>query len=300
MPVSVGALLAESLPPGDPLPEVTALARSAEKVGLDGIWSSDRLAAGDRTVPDATMTLAAVAAVTSSIEVGFAIYVPSLRPFHWACKQVSTLAYLAGGRLRLGVGLGGGGEQELAGLSLAVRAARTDRFLRHLEELTNKPMSKLPEVPGSAPAWLHPDVSVPPVWIGGHSDAALRRVVRFGHGWLAGLQTAAEFGANVKRLRALCVQAGRPPAATAIGMHAALGSPGSAALSEVTQAAMRSSYGLSAARASELAIAGTPNQVADQLAPYVQAGAELILLVCDPAPSELSIELLAEVRSLLQ
>jgi alkanesulfonate monooxygenase SsuD/methylene tetrahydromethanopterin reductase-like flavin-dependent oxidoreductase (luciferase family) len=41
------------------------------------------------------------------------VYVSSLRPLAWAAKQIASLAHIAGsGRLRLGVGLGGGPEQE--------------------------------------------------------------------------------------------------------------------------------------------------------------------------------------------
>jgi alkanesulfonate monooxygenase SsuD/methylene tetrahydromethanopterin reductase-like flavin-dependent oxidoreductase (luciferase family) len=46
-------------------------------------------------------------------------------------------------------------------------------------------------------------------------------------------------------------------------------------------------------------LAGTPAQVADQIVPYVQAGADMVHVVCDPVPSAASWELLAEVRLLL-
>jgi alkanesulfonate monooxygenase SsuD/methylene tetrahydromethanopterin reductase-like flavin-dependent oxidoreductase (luciferase family) len=63
-------------------------------------------------VLDSGLTLAVAAAVTSSIAVGYAIYVPSLRPLAWAARQVATLQHIAGGRLQLGVALGGGGDAE--------------------------------------------------------------------------------------------------------------------------------------------------------------------------------------------
>lgn len=62
---------------------------------------------------------------------------------------------------------------------------------------------------------------------------------------------------------------------------------------------MHSMYGVPADRAREVAIAGTPAQVASQLAPYREAGADLIVVVCDPAPSPASWELLADARLLL-
>jgi alkanesulfonate monooxygenase SsuD/methylene tetrahydromethanopterin reductase-like flavin-dependent oxidoreductase (luciferase family) len=76
-------------------------------------------------------------------------------------------------------------------------------------------------------------------------------------------------------------------------------SPASSALAEVTAGMLNSMYGVPADRAREVAIAGTPAQVASQLAAYAEAGADLIVVVCDPAPSPRSWELLADVRQLL-
>jgi hypothetical protein len=62
---------------------------------------------------------------------------------------------------------------------------------------------------------------------------------------------------------------------------------------------MQASYGLPADRARELAIAGTPAQVTGQLALYLEAGAPLVAVICDPVPSAEARELLACVRCLL-
>jgi alkanesulfonate monooxygenase SsuD/methylene tetrahydromethanopterin reductase-like flavin-dependent oxidoreductase (luciferase family) len=68
----------------------------------------------------------------------------------------------------------------------------------------------------------------------------------------------------------------------------------------VTAGMIQSMYGVPADRAREVAIAGAPAQVASQLAAYAAAGADLIVVVCDPAPSARSWELLAEARLLLK
>jgi len=56
-------------------------------------------------------------------------------------------------------------------------------------------------------------VPVPPLWIGGTSLPALRRAVRFGDGWLSGLQTPREFAASRGRLAELSDEAGAAQAA---------------------------------------------------------------------------------------
>ena len=142
MRVDVGAALPEATAPGAALPDVAGLARLAERAGLDCLWAEDRLMAGQMSVLDSSLTLAAAAAVTDRIAIGFSVYVPSLRPLAWAAKQIASLQHIAGsGRLRLGVGLGGGPEQEYhaAGFYREHRARRTDEFLRLLRHPGREP-----------------------------------------------------------------------------------------------------------------------------------------------------------------
>jgi len=302
VPVSIGVSLPEATLPGRPLPDVAGLAVFAEQVGLDGVWVADRLATGALSVLDSGLSLAAAAAVTSSIAVGYAIYVPSLRPLAWAGKQVATLQHIARGRLQLGVGLGGGDDTEYAaaGFRRADRVRRTDEFLAALPGLlTGQPLPGYPGATIGSAVRLLPTVPVPPLWVGGTSLPALRRAVRFGDGWLSGLQTPAEFAVSRKRLAELSDEAGRPMPLTGIGLHAAIGTGSRRDLTEETAGMMHAMYGVPADRAREVAIAGTPAQVAAQLFPYVDTGVDLIVVVCDPAPSATSWELLADVRRLL-
>ena len=302
MPVSIGVSFPESILPGTPLPDIAGLARLAEQAGLDGVWVGDRLAVGELSVLDSGLSLAAAAAVTSSIAVGYAVYVPSLRPLAWAAKQVATLQHLAGGRLQLGVAIGGGSDAEYlaAGFRRSDRARRTDEFLSRLPGLlAGQPHPDGSGTSGGDPFRLRPAVQVPPLWVGGTSLPALRRAVRFGDGWLSGLQTPREFAASRQRLFELSDEAGRPRPLTGIGLHAAIGTGADRDLAEMTAGLMRSMYGLPAERAREVAIAGGPAQVAAQLAPFAEVGADLIVVVCDPEPSPKSWELLAEVRLLL-
>lgn len=292
MPVSIGVSFPESIVPGTPLPDIAALARLAEQAGLDGVWAGDRLATGELSVLDSGLSLAVAAAVTSGIAVGYAVFVPSLRPLAWAAKQIATLQHIAGGRLQLGVAIGGGDDAEYlaAGLRRADRARRTDEFLARLPGL----------LAGGDPVRLRPAVPAPPLWIGGTSLPALRRAVRFGDGWLSGLQTPREFAASRQRLFELADEAGRPRPLTGIGLHAALGTGSGRDLAEMSAQAMHAMYGFPVERAREVAIAGAPAQVASRLAPFAEAGADLIVVVCDPAPSRESWELLADARLLLR
>jgi alkanesulfonate monooxygenase SsuD/methylene tetrahydromethanopterin reductase-like flavin-dependent oxidoreductase (luciferase family) len=308
VPISIGVSFPESVVPGTPLPDIAGLAGLAEQVGLDGVWVSDRLAAGERSVLDSGLSLAAAAAVTSSIAIGYAVYVPSLRSLAWAGKQVATLQHIAGGRLQLGVALGAGSDAEYqaAGFRRSDRARRTDEFLAALPGmLAGQPLPHESGASGASGASgddairLLPAVPVPPLWVGGTSVPALRRAVKFGDGWLSGLQTPHEFAASRQRLFELSDEAGRPRPMTGIGLHAAIGTDSGRDLAEVTAGMMRAMYGVPADRAREVAIGGTAAEVAARLAPYAEAGADLIVVVCDPAPVPRAWELLADVRRLL-
>jgi alkanesulfonate monooxygenase SsuD/methylene tetrahydromethanopterin reductase-like flavin-dependent oxidoreductase (luciferase family) len=297
----VGAVITNPLPAGMALPDVARLARLAETAGLDGTWAEDGIASGDAAVLDLTCVLAAAAAATEKIEVGSAIFVPSLRNLTWALKQVATLQLVAGGRLQLGVALGAAGEEEygLAGLTRSGQRERTDEFLRVLATARRGEVDKVAAPLSARALLLGTTLPVPPLWVGGTSSAALRRAARFGDGWLSGLQTPAEFEVSSSRLRQLAEEERRPCPLTGIVLHVAVGRGPSDVLAGQSAAAMESLYGVPAERAEQLAIGGTPQQVADQLAQYLDAGAGQFCLVSNVLPWSESWPLLAEVRQVL-
>jgi alkanesulfonate monooxygenase SsuD/methylene tetrahydromethanopterin reductase-like flavin-dependent oxidoreductase (luciferase family) len=80
--------------------------RQVEELGLDGIWTEDRLFHSANLL-DSVVLLAWAAANTRRIQLGTAVMVLNLRHAAVVARQASTLAHLSGGRLALGVSLGG-------------------------------------------------------------------------------------------------------------------------------------------------------------------------------------------------
>jgi len=296
--VRVGAVLLDAAAPFDALGDVAGSARYAERAGLDSLWAGDHLLLGENPLLDSTLTLAAAAAVTRTIAIGSAVFLPSLRPLAWADRQVATLAHLASGRLELGVGAGAGPEQEYraAGQLRRDRGQRTDEFLEALPRLLAGGPVTVGSGDDTATIRLRPVTPMPTVWIGGSSPAALRRTVRFGDGWLGALLTPVEFGRTRDRLRELPDAAGRPAPHLGLVTHAAIARTGHRSLEEAAAAVLRRNYGLPQEHAEQLAVAGTPAEVAHHLAEYVALGVEHIVVINDCTPWWQACDLLRETR----
>ena len=131
---------------------------------------------------DLLMTLSFLASATERLHLGTGtLNVPYRLPFQLV-KQVGTLQDLSGGRLRLGVGVGWyETEFQVLGVPFRERGRRTDAALALLHDaLANDTVNvngvEFPVLPRPVP---------PPIYVGGRSRAALRRVVRYGDGWIA-------------------------------------------------------------------------------------------------------------------
>ncbi|HEX2133293.1 MAG TPA: LLM class flavin-dependent oxidoreductase [Actinophytocola sp.] len=220
MSLDIGVILPTSTPdPTRPiLGDVGESARLAEEVGLDSVWSTDHLVASGPML-DSTVVLAAAAAVTERVTVGFNVMLLSLRPAAWAAKQVSTLQHVSGGRLVLGVGTGNPAHGDVAwraaGLSYADRGRRTDAALRVLPDLVTGRPTVLDD---GVEVALAPAAAMPPVVVAGNGPAALRRAATYGDGWASIGLTPDEIGAGLAQIAKLSVDHARPPVkATVVG-----------------------------------------------------------------------------------
>ncbi len=97
--------------------------RQVEALGLDAVWTEDRIF-HDAHMLDPLMLLASAAACTRRIELGTAVLVVTLRAAAVVARQVSTLHHLSGGRVALGVSLGGRPEEyQAVGVPMSRRVA---------------------------------------------------------------------------------------------------------------------------------------------------------------------------------
>ncbi|MBV9860915.1 MAG: TIGR03619 family F420-dependent LLM class oxidoreductase [Alphaproteobacteria bacterium] len=205
---------------------IIAAAKKAEEVGFDAIFVNDHIVVGDdaRSAPwtnvyDPFVAMSFIAAHTSRIGVGVSVLIMPYRNPVATAKALATLDLMSGGRLTIGVGAGWN-EAEFAALGVPFheRGARTNEYLRLWQSCWGPG-----RVSFAGKFFAFSDMHVspkplqqphPPLWIGGFSDAALRRAARFAAVWqptplpidqLVGCQAA---------LRKACEDIGRAPIPT--------------------------------------------------------------------------------------
>jgi len=211
---------------------VARFARAIEQIGYDHIDVFDHVVMGypiegrppgpyQATMPilEALMTLSYVAAVTSRVTLGTEVLVLPQRQPTLVAKQVSTLDTLSGGRVRLGVGVGWQeSEYEALGENFHTRGAQMDEAIRLLRSCWGDAQvdfaGKHYQVAAMAMEPKPPQGRSLPIWIGGNSDAAYRRVGRLGDGWLGSRITDADSARlAIGAIRRHAEAAGRDPAA---------------------------------------------------------------------------------------
>jgi probable F420-dependent oxidoreductase len=212
------------------------LARRAESLGVDSIWVADHLVApvGVQSVypfdrsPDPKpgnmgvieefyeplTTLAFLAGATSHIRLGVSVYVMPYRNPVVTAKIVATLDALSNGRAIFGVGVGWLREEFTAvGQDARHRGRVTDEYLEVCRRLWRDDVAQfegrhytLPPVRNKPKPVQRP---WPPIWIGGNSEAAVRRAIALGDGLHLIDLSPEEVAQSIADLRAAEAAAGR-------------------------------------------------------------------------------------------
>jgi len=174
-PVSVGIHVPSSavaaLDSGDAYAEFF---RQVEALGLDAVWTEDRIFHAAHML-DPLMLLASAAVCTRRIELGTAVLVVTLRAAAVVARQVSTLHHLSGGRVALGVSLGGRPEEYKAvGAAMNRRVTVFRESVDVIRRLSGgEPVDYRGQLIQLEKAIVRPPAHVP-IYVGGHAEGALR------------------------------------------------------------------------------------------------------------------------------
>ena len=218
---------------GDPLTRIRETSQSAEALGFDSVWVADHIITprtiqsrypysptgsfpldADAPLLEPLTVLSYAAACTTTIRLGTAVLVLPHRNAVVLAKTLATLDVLSAGRVICGVGVGWMKEEfDILNASFHQRGLVSNETIEVMMELWTQEnpafdgqIYKFSEV-GCKPRPVQ--TPHPPIWIGGHSGPALRRVVKYGDGWPAVVFSPAEFLERADALREHAVLAGR-------------------------------------------------------------------------------------------
>ncbi len=255
---------------------IRATAVRAEQLGYDSVWVSDHVVVPHanvvnfgETIFDPLVTLAVIAGVTSRVRLGTTVLIVPYRNPVVTAKMISSLDALSGGRVVFGVGAGWvAAESAALGVPFAERGAMTDEYLDAMQELWT---SRAPSFAGKYTQFsglvFEPkpvQKPYPPIWVGGHSPAALRRAVRFGAAWHPINRPPAELRAGRAELARLCQLRGRPsPPALTLRNDVRVLEPGASAPPSTHAGRV---------------LAGEPAALVDQITELAECGVEHLVL----------------------
>jgi probable F420-dependent oxidoreductase len=269
---------------------VSEFAKKAEGLEFDSLWSGEHLAFYTPTFDSLTL-MAVCAGATKKIELGTAILLMPLRHPAWVQKSLTTLDYASGGRSILGIGIGGAYEKEFETVNVPVRerGARTDEGLELLKKLMTEN-----NVTYNGKFYQVNDLTMepkpirkphPPIHIAGNSEAALKRTVRFGDGWMPILLSLDIYKETTIMLENLAHKANRDPNTIERDMfiYISMDKSYEKAL-DTAKNALGNMYSQSGSALETRAIVGTPSQCLERLSSYSDLGVQHFIFhwACKP------------------
>ncbi len=182
-------------------------ARSAETLGFESVWITDHIAippddaegSGGRYT-DPLTTLAWLGGATKQIKLGVGVLIAPYRGVLPTAKAIASVQELTGHRLLLGLGVGWmDAEFKALGVDRHQRGRLTDDLLEFLSTCFSREV-----VTQNGQTFLFkPQPPAPPIYIGGRAPHALRRALRFGHGWLPMAHDPVSLEHDLDRFRVL-------------------------------------------------------------------------------------------------
>ncbi len=184
-----------------------------EESDIDSIWQTDRLVS-DEPFLESMSVMAALAGGTERLKFGMNVVVVTFRDPLVLAKQCATIDFLSNGRMLPAFGVGGEAAPEwlATGRSTKGRGAQANEALELMTRLWSEE-----RVTFHGKYYQYTDAAISPrpvqqplpLWIGGASEAAIRRTARLGNGWLGGLHTPEQSARVVAAIKVAAAEAGR-------------------------------------------------------------------------------------------
>jgi alkanesulfonate monooxygenase SsuD/methylene tetrahydromethanopterin reductase-like flavin-dependent oxidoreductase (luciferase family) len=254
-----------------------------EASAIDGVFCGDHVSFHDGTGFDGLIQATALAVASERLTIWSAVYLLALRHPVPVARQVTSLASLAPGRFMFGVGLGGEDphELEICGVDPRRRGRRLDAHLDAVRALlAGDELTSDSEFLSILGAVIRPTPQPPvPILVGGRSAAALERTARAADGWIAIWVSPERAQESLSTIAGHAERYGRErtPDRNALMVWCGLGDTSAHARSLVGPV-MEGLYKTPFDRFERYTPCGTPVEVAEAIAPFVDLGFQDILL----------------------
>lgn len=273
--------------------------------GIDHVMVGDHVMFHGGVGNDGLTDAASVVTATDELDVYLAVYLMVLRHPLLVARQILTVAQFAPGRLSLGLGIGGDDRNEViaCGVDPRTRGRRMDESLGLVRRLlAGETVDHEGEFFTLKDARVLPTPMPPiPLVVGGRSDAALRRAGQLGDGWL-GIWTSADRCAEaIDAVEQHGREAGRVDVTWRHGMTFWCGfGADRAEARERVAPAMEGLYRTPFDNFERYIPHGTPEDVAEFVAPFIEAGCTTLNFIPFAGGDEAGVDAVAETRKLLK
>lgn len=270
------------------------------RLGFDSTWAPDHIAF-HAPVSDPLTQIAYAGALAPELIFGTGVYLLPLRNPVWVAKMVATIDRLLGrGRFIFGIGVGGEypPEFQASGIPLKERGARTNESLALLKRLWTGEevehhgrffnfdavrMKPVPLTPGG-----------PPIWIGGRSEAALKRAAALADGWMPYVITPQRYAEGLQFIERHAASKGRrfDRFGTALSIFCSIGESVEQAL-EVASGPLSRRYAMDFREAARrYGLLGRPADVASRIGDFHRAGVRefIVDIIAEPGGRAVMLE----------
>jgi probable F420-dependent oxidoreductase len=269
-----------------------------EKTAIDSVWFSERLSS-PLPVPEPMTAMAAIAARTSRLKFGPSVLITPFRSPVMAARELAMIDYLSNGRMLPAFGIGAEQEREFlaAGVPFKERGRRTDEAIAIMRRCWDED-----EVTFAGEFWKLDRITVLPkpiqrpfpLWIGGNSEAAMKRAGRLGDGWIPSFITPARLAEGVKKTQEFAAESRREVPADHFGVLVYFCLDDDPARAAAMAAPFVPRNRVDDATLAQCTAFGPPSLVRERLEQYVAGGASKFILrpMC---PSDQMLDQLARL-----
>ena len=273
--------------------------------GFDHIFMADHVSFRNGSGTDGFVEVAALSQLDPRVGVMISIYLLPLRHPLPVARQLASMARIAPGRMIFGVGIGGEDrhEIEICGVDPKRRGIRANESLEIIRGLLNGDAVSFSGVEfniSDAIIRPTPKKSIP-IIVGGRSDAALTRAAKYSEGWIGVWCSSERFRNAINIVDAEAEEYGRSEVDWCHGYQPWVGldTKDSKKAFESVKRGMENFYRIPFEKFERYTPSGTPTEVAEKLAPYVEAGCKVFNLKVCSQDAEEEVELGAELVSQL-